>query len=367
MYSQCSSCSTLFRVTPQQLRVAGGRVRCSLCNHAFNALQTLYEQLPADLAAEFKLTEPEAAPASPLAPPAQASFAAALATALVRPEPVEATAVIGPADAPAAGGLASDDAPAPGSRSAPDGDPALGDGPLPDDDLALDDGPLLVGDPALGDGALLDEDPALGDGPLLDVGPVRAENPVLADSPGLGAAAGAAPFAWDIDSDLEFSAPPAPATGASWGWALGIVLLVALLLAQYAYAMRDELVRYASMRPALEQMCRVMGCALPPQRDLEQVRIVARNVSAHPEVAGALLVDVRIANEADFVQPFPQLGLTFFDGVGRQTGYRWFAPAEYLGDSPLLDLGMAPGAAAAVRLEVVDPGAGTENFEFAFR
>ncbi|HEX5514206.1 MAG TPA: zinc-ribbon and DUF3426 domain-containing protein [Gammaproteobacteria bacterium] len=52
MYTQCSSCATLFHVTSQHLRQAQGLVRCCLCHEVFDALPSLVESLPAGLEVE---------------------------------------------------------------------------------------------------------------------------------------------------------------------------------------------------------------------------------------------------------------------------------------------------------------------------
>jgi len=46
MYTQCPECSIAFRVTAKVLQQAAGKVRCGSCNHAFNALQYLSEEMP---------------------------------------------------------------------------------------------------------------------------------------------------------------------------------------------------------------------------------------------------------------------------------------------------------------------------------
>lgn len=51
MYTRCPDCSTAFRVTASLLQQAAGRVRCGSCSHAFNALEHLMEDPPADDAA----------------------------------------------------------------------------------------------------------------------------------------------------------------------------------------------------------------------------------------------------------------------------------------------------------------------------
>jgi predicted Zn finger-like uncharacterized protein len=44
MLTRCPACATHFRVTPDQLKLRAGRVRCGECQHVFNALDTLIEE-----------------------------------------------------------------------------------------------------------------------------------------------------------------------------------------------------------------------------------------------------------------------------------------------------------------------------------
>ena len=46
MFTECPECSTGFRVTPQVLKQAGGRVRCGGCGNAFSAIDHLTEEPP---------------------------------------------------------------------------------------------------------------------------------------------------------------------------------------------------------------------------------------------------------------------------------------------------------------------------------
>ncbi len=43
MFTQCQHCLTMFRITPEQLKAADGKVRCCQCNSVFNALHKLME------------------------------------------------------------------------------------------------------------------------------------------------------------------------------------------------------------------------------------------------------------------------------------------------------------------------------------
>ena len=46
MYTRCPKCSTVFRITAAQLRIAEGEVRCGNCTISFNALTELTDDLP---------------------------------------------------------------------------------------------------------------------------------------------------------------------------------------------------------------------------------------------------------------------------------------------------------------------------------
>src|SRR5450631_2690852 len=47
VYTQCSKCETVFRLSAEVLRAAGGQVRCGKCGEVFNALAHLAEDASA--------------------------------------------------------------------------------------------------------------------------------------------------------------------------------------------------------------------------------------------------------------------------------------------------------------------------------
>lgn len=81
--THCPSCSTAFRVTPEQLKARAGKVRCGHCQAVFNALESLHDLPPAlhetETGAPPAAEVPQAAPA-----PAEADNEAPL-----RDKPVE--------------------------------------------------------------------------------------------------------------------------------------------------------------------------------------------------------------------------------------------------------------------------------------
>jgi predicted Zn finger-like uncharacterized protein len=103
MYTRCTHCDTVFRVTPQQLQVSSGRVRCGRCHEVFDAFSSLSAQLPA-------------AAASPIEPPTIERFE-------VPPPPSWGPAEYEPGGAPARE-AEQEEAPVPGSDATLESSPA---------------------------------------------------------------------------------------------------------------------------------------------------------------------------------------------------------------------------------------------------
>ncbi len=64
MLTRCPTCSTAFRVTPEQLKARAGKVRCGHCSAVFNALETL-EDAPPAVPAEEEISPPAETPPPP--------------------------------------------------------------------------------------------------------------------------------------------------------------------------------------------------------------------------------------------------------------------------------------------------------------
>jgi predicted Zn finger-like uncharacterized protein len=271
MYTQCSNCATLFRVTSRHLRQAHGLVRCCLCQEVFDALSSLAEVLPHGIDGHRLTGFP--ASAGPAAGPGSPAVAA--------PASEYAASAIGP--------------------SGPDGVE------LPD-----------------ADGVAVEETNA-----------------------SAGSRFGTA------------------------GWSAALLVLLAVLVMQYAYVMREELARYPRLRPLIEGLCLAAGCELPLLRDVSRIHILHKHIGVHPTRAGALLVEAVIANDAGFRQPYPQIGFSFLDPGGDVRLSRWFSPQAYLTDSRApADImnGMVPREPVSVRLELPGVGpAAADNFAIDFR
>lgn len=147
-------------------------------------------------------------------------------------------------------------------------------------------------------------------------------------------------------------------------WGLGLIVVVALLPAQYLYFNFNTLAR-GELRPWLAQACGLLGCQLPPQNDSARIRTGSLIVRSHPTVSGALAVDAIITNLAPFAQPYPELVLQFTDMDGKPVAGRRFQPADYLGGELTGSRLMPIGQPIHIGLEVRDPGPKAVNYLLA--
>jgi predicted Zn finger-like uncharacterized protein len=258
MYSQCPQCLTVYKLAPDQLALAHGRVRCGTCAEEFDALERLTESLPQG---EFERLHTH------------------------------------------------------------------------DDDQFA---PLLT---------------------------LPALRPLSAQRDLFGEPQRAAP-----------AKPPSFARSARRGahrpnstrWAAACVLLLLTLAGQLAYAGRARLLAEPDLRPLLEEACLRLDCRLPPQRELSQLALLARDIRPHPSVRHALIISATLANRATHAQPYPIVEIDLADADQNRIGMRRFRPEEYVSDPEALRRGMDAGAATELHFEVADPGKSAVAFEFSF-
>lgn len=369
MYTRCPDCRTVFRINAEQLAKAQGRVRCGVCLHSFNALETLNETLapltsvlqteaePVDqIAPAEETTEAVTAPAAE-EEAAEPAFTAAATTA---PE-IEAVT------AEPAFTIAPETSESPAIESAED---------------ITEEQPVVVGpSPSWKGPVQFDPDlkTAVIHGSLSPEDIAQAANegipPISTEDEGEKATAArpTTPTALPPLPDLGIIAtdphpreaePSAPSGIKTAFWAVANLALICTLLGQYAYFERNDLVKYPELRPLLTQMCALAGCDAPLQRDVSRITMIDRVVASDPRQPNALLIDATLVNEAGFPQPYPMLEIRFSDLGNQLIAGRRFRPGEYLPAGTPVQSGMAPNKPLHITLEIVDPGKDAVSYQF---
>lgn len=144
-------------------------------------------------------------------------------------------------------------------------------------------------------------------------------------------------------------------------------LLTVLLVLQIFYLQLPEWSRDPGLRSTYEAICALTGCELPELRALDALQTRNLVVRSHPELEGALIVDVIMVNLAPFAQRYPDLQLKFTAVGGLLVAGRSFTPEEYLaGEADTGDL-MPVNTPVQISLTIADPGKEAMNYTLSFR
>ncbi len=135
-------------------------------------------------------------------------------------------------------------------------------------------------------------------------------------------------------------------------WLLILGLTLGLVL-QWLWFKRDMLLPdYPQMRPYVQSLCVRLGCRLIRNRDIGAIRLLAREVRAHPRYRHSIVAEATLLNTLPTVQSWPIIQLLITDRHGRVVGSGKFPPGSYLDTAVRREQGMPPWRSVQVRLEV---------------
>ena len=408
MYTQCSKCETVFELSADVLRTAGGQVRCGNCGEVFNALARLAEDSSAFVTEETSIESEtradsilESVAVVPVAKaeddseevgrpgveiarlevfdwpeedPAESDADRSLEFTLPpgeldrifveskKPVPPKRTAVPTPAATPPS--VKSE----PADQLAPKpADPTAVAKPLPQP--VVRPAPPAPPPEAAPASAAAPEPPP--------VPPPHPESAV-ADSSALRNRVSGFEIPEDVRRDMLDgfeqriiqptieSRRPAVSNAQRRPfilWLSAAIVSALLLTAQVVHQNREWFVAHphGPVGAAVRALYGAMGSALPPPLNLSAYQLRQWGVTGDPEANGKLRLRASILNAAPQLQPYPLLRVTLADRFGKSIGRRDFEPSEYMG-KPTARL-LAPGERADATLEILDPGKNAEGFE----
>ena len=152
-------------------------------------------------------------------------------------------------------------------------------------------------------------------------------------------------------------------------WRKGLWLLLSLaalgaLGAQLYRARTEATVILPALRPVLESVCRVAGCAVPLPRRPELIRIVSDDMHDDP-ARQVYVLHALLRNTGAFPQQYPEIELTLTD-AGKPVTRRVLLPAEYLearAAPRLIANGIEAGGEESLRVYVDARGLRASGYE----
>ena len=403
VFTQCSKCETVFRLSAEVLRAAGGQVRCGKCGEVFNALAHLAEDASAfthgessgessfdsETRADKILGSP--APPSPRAPASEEDFA---------PPGVEiARLQILDWDE-------HDESELPAPESS---DPATEQPGETSLEFTLPPGELdrIFVETKRGVRARVpparpqeSEEPeeievfnAARPNTAVPIAPVPQSAASVAPVASVAASPAPAPSGFDVPEDVRlemlsgiesaadaesiveleqprrtirrrrspFDPAPQESDQSFIPWLGAAITAGVLLIAQVIHQNRDWLAAHAPLGGSLRALYSTMGAPVAPPANLSAYQLRQWGVTGDPAGDGTLRVRASILNTAAQLEPYPLLRVTLANRFGGSIGTRDFEPSEYLG-KPTAKL-LAPGERADATLDILDPGKNAEGFE----
>ena len=386
MYTQCSKCETVFKLSAEVLRAAGGQVRCGKCGELFNALARLAEESSAFPSGE-----------SPLELEARAD------SILESSETLQVVRVVAKDQEesvpPGVEGVQLEfvDPDRAMEFTLPPGEldrifieskrkvlplPTAPKAPAESEDeieveLDLDPGPVrqpgrdaqpeVVAEPDAQPDAQPDTEPESDAEPDTQPEPVLQRRPAAVSDRRRHRVTGLEipeDIRREMMEGIEDEIDPAsavrnlgrrrPVSRAGFNTWLGAAIASALLLiAQVLHHNREW--------PIARAVYGLMGTPQAPPANLSAYQLRQWGVTGDPDANGTLRVRASILNTSAQLQPYPLLRVTLADRFGKKIGTRDFEPGEYLG-KPTARL-LAPGERVDATLQILDPGKNAEGFE----
>lgn len=368
VFTQCSKCETVFKLSAEVLRAAGGQVRCGKCGEVFNALARLAEDPSAFASTETEIDLETRADSILQSPPIQAPRTAAKEPENLAPPGVEIarlqimewsdSELSGRGDADAADDTEEVSADTSMEFTLPPGEL---DRIFVESKARQRLPPLVPETQASLSGSDAEEiaEPAH---------PEAIEQSRAANR-------SAAPGGFEVPDDIrremlegwEPREPPlllleSPPSGRSFMVWLSAALAAGLLLtAQLVHQNREWLSSHAPLGGVLRALYSGLGAPVSQPANLSAYQLRQWGVTGDPAADGTLRVRASILNTAAQLEPYPLLRVTLANRFGGSIGTRDFEPAEYVG-KPVARL-LAPGERVDATMDILDPGKSAEGFE----
>jgi predicted Zn finger-like uncharacterized protein len=386
VFTQCSKCETVFKLSAEVLRAASGQVRCGNCGEVFNALARLAEdanafaidESPYDLETRADSILRAPAPPNPAPEPDPAEDFGPPGVEIARLQILDwnesdtvepSTEDLSPEDDETSSDPSMEFTLPPGEldrifveskkKQAAKAPPQE----LEEFEVDIAPVPIQVKPVAAPPVAA----PPLPAPPLPAAAPAPEELPPHPEA-GTASSAFDVPDAvrFEILSGMEYAQPlhelaqPAYTPGLK-RWLAAAVVFALLLAFQVVHHNREYLAAHGPFAGLLRALYAGAGAPVPSSATLSAYQLRQWGVSGDPAADGTLRVRASILNAAAQLEAFPLLRVTLANRFGTSIGARDFEASEYLG-KPTARY-MNPGEQVDATMDILDPGKNAEGFE----
>lgn len=351
MYTQCSKCETIFKLSADTLRSAGGQVRCGRCGEVFNALSRLAEEpsaftvgeSPLDLEVRADQILGASAPAAAAPPPARDDYESLdpPGVQIAHLEIQDWSEGVAPQDQDP--GLEFTLPPGELDRIFVEARPAA---PIRIAELAPPAEASLAGSAAF---------------PTIGLEVPESTRRELLESAATDDGAMEAKLLAAEQSLRSFAADAQASRRTVLIWSVAAIALGLLLMVQVLHRNRAALAESDRWGPLVRTLYARLGAPLSTPANLSAYQLRQWGVTGEPTANGALRVRASIMNTTGQLQPYPLLRVTLADRFGNRIGTRDFEAVEYLGKPAVREL--SPGERADATVDILDPGKNAEGFE----
>jgi predicted Zn finger-like uncharacterized protein len=378
MLTRCPYCGTTFRVTPEQLKIRQGQVRCGQCRRVFDALRALDENpvKPQSAARSSTPRTPEPAPAPPPPPVRETTPSVeGLSWSIIQPAPPgvdqadhEPLTITGfdyvptqkaePVGEPAVElshgfqpvtAFAEDESaenPEPQAKSSLRPTPEVIDELPPDDDVEFEHAPV----PGAPVDIELDVEPHTAEPapapeaePAPEPEPGPESEPEAEPEPDRQPESEAAPTAdprphlgpgrrpANPPTIFELHTPQSLVPEPTWHWVVGGVIAALAIVGQLMMHYRTDIIAQSpNTKPLFVAACELFGCQITLPHKIDLIGIDASDLAPDEKRPGTLHLTATLRNRASFPQAWPHLEVTLTDAQERPLLRRALAPSEYL-------------------------------------
>jgi predicted Zn finger-like uncharacterized protein len=304
----CPACSTVFRVSQEQLAARAGLVRCGRCLTVFNARdRTVQEPVPT--------RDYVPAPSVGIA-----SSPSSAGTGVAAPGPAHDVAAVHP------------------------------DGQKPS---------LNSGTASWASGAIA-EKPSRSGQPAVPLPGILLAKESVDSTPPTGDQARPAQVSLELSGVKQDQA--VRRRPYAWGTLVAAGAILAVL--QLTYLFRSEMAQASSaMRPMLERFCAGIDCRIELPRQADLIHIDSSDLQPVSEGKGRLLLTATVKNRASVVQSFPYLELALTNARNQALARRVIAPEVYLPAEFNPDDGFAPHGEMSLRLVIDSTGVDAMGYQ----